>query len=107
MSALPPKADIPKRDGLWIKQIGEGDYFICLDRDSAKAMHVALNIILKVAIGDRTQKWHFECQKVLGVIMSASANGGIGCRLNPNIVLRRPVTALMARIEHTSWLDKQ
>src|SRR5262249_21335850 len=37
---------------------GEGDYFICIDRDSAKAMHVAFNIILEVAIGDRPRKWH-------------------------------------------------
>ena len=43
---------------LGIKPIGEGDYLICLDRDSAKAVHVAFNIILEVAIGDRTQKWH-------------------------------------------------
>src|SRR5262249_6877976 len=33
-------------------------YFICLDRDSAKAVYVALNIILEVPIGDGTQKWH-------------------------------------------------
>src|SRR5215831_19581137 len=43
---------------LWIKPFGEGDYFICIDRDSAKAVHVAFNIILEVAIRDRTQKWH-------------------------------------------------
>src|SRR5438094_10520842 len=43
---------------LGIKPIGEDDYLICLDRDSAKAVHVAFNIILEVAIGDRTQKWH-------------------------------------------------
>ena len=34
----------------------EGDYLICLDRNSAKAMHVAFNIIFEVVIGDRTQK---------------------------------------------------
>src|SRR6516165_10361453 len=45
--------------GLWIKPFGEGDYLICLDRDSAKAVHVAFNIILEIAIGDRTGKWHF------------------------------------------------
>jgi hypothetical protein len=43
---------------LWVKLVGEGDYLICLDRDSAKAVHVAFNIILEVSIGDRTQKWH-------------------------------------------------
>jgi hypothetical protein len=27
-------------------------------------VHVAFNIILEVPIGDRTQKWHFECLNV-------------------------------------------
>lgn len=44
---------------LWVKLFGEGDYLICPDRDSTKAVHVAFNIILEVPIGDRTQKWHF------------------------------------------------
>ena len=39
---------------LWVKLDGEGDYLICLDRDSAKAVDVAFNIILEVPIGDRT-----------------------------------------------------
>src|SRR5262245_37420436 len=43
---------------LWIKPVGEGDYLICLNRDSAKEVDVAFNIILEVPIGDRTQKWH-------------------------------------------------
>jgi hypothetical protein len=43
---------------LWIKLFGEGDYLICPDRDSAKAVHSAFNIILEVSIGDRTQKRH-------------------------------------------------
>jgi hypothetical protein len=43
---------------LWVKLFGEGDYLICPDRDSAKAVDIALNIILEVPIGDRTQKWH-------------------------------------------------
>src|SRR5262249_17324626 len=43
---------------LWIKSVGEGDYLICLNRDSAKEVDVAFNIILEVPIGDRTQKWH-------------------------------------------------
>ena len=40
---------------LWIKPFAEGDYLVCLDRDSAKAMYVAFNIILEVAISDRTK----------------------------------------------------
>ena len=44
---------------LWVKLVGEGDYLICPDRDSAKVVYVAFNIILEVPIGDRTQKWHF------------------------------------------------
>jgi hypothetical protein len=44
---------------LWVKLLGEGDYLIRPDRDSAKAVYVAFNIILEVPIGDRTQKWHF------------------------------------------------
>ena len=43
---------------LWAKLVGEGDYLIRPDRDSAKAVYVAFNIILEVPIGDRTQKWH-------------------------------------------------
>jgi hypothetical protein len=43
---------------LWVKLFGEGDYLICVDRNSAKAVHVAFNIILEVPIEDRTQKWH-------------------------------------------------
>jgi len=43
---------------LWTKLFGEGDYLICTDRDSAKAVHFAFKIILEVPIGDRTQKWH-------------------------------------------------
>src|SRR5215467_8487614 len=43
---------------LWIKPVGEGDYLVCLNRDSAKEVDVAFNIILEVPIGDRTQKWH-------------------------------------------------
>jgi hypothetical protein len=48
---------------LWVKLFGEGDYLICPDGDSAKAVHIAFNIILEVPIGDRTQKWHssFHC----------------------------------------------
>ena len=42
-----------------VKPVGEGDYLICPDRDSAKVVYVAFNIILEVPIGDRTQKWHF------------------------------------------------
>src|SRR5713101_5154262 len=48
---------------LWIKPVGKGDYLICLDCDSTKAVHVAFNIILEVAIGDRTQKWHSSISK--------------------------------------------
>ena len=44
---------------LWVKLASEGDYLICPDRDSAKVVYVAFNIILEVPIGDRTQKWHF------------------------------------------------
>ena len=43
---------------LWIKLFSEGDYLICPNHDSAKAVHIAFNIILEVPIGDRTQKWH-------------------------------------------------
>jgi hypothetical protein len=48
---------------LWIKPFGEGDYLICLDGDSAKAVHVTFNIILEVAIGDRARKWHSGMSK--------------------------------------------
>jgi hypothetical protein len=44
---------------LWVKLVSEGDYLICFDRDSAKVVYVAFNIILEVPIGDRTQKGHF------------------------------------------------
>src|SRR5262249_58681245 len=44
---------------LWVKLVGEGDYLICPDRDSAKVVYVAFNIILEVPIGDRQQQWHF------------------------------------------------
>ena len=40
---------------LWVKLFGEGDDLICSDRDNAKEVHVAVNIILEVPIGDRTQ----------------------------------------------------
>jgi hypothetical protein len=40
---------------LWVNLFGEGDDLICSDRDSAKEVHVAVNIILEVPIGDRTQ----------------------------------------------------
>jgi hypothetical protein len=30
---------------LWVKLFSEGDYLICRDRDSTKAMYVAFNII--------------------------------------------------------------
>jgi hypothetical protein len=43
---------------LWVKLFGEGDYLIRPDRDRAKAVHIAFNIILEVPIGDWTQKWH-------------------------------------------------
>src|SRR5215469_2917845 len=48
---------------LWIKPVGEGDYLVCLDSDGAKAVHVAFYIVLEVAIGDRTQKWHSGMSK--------------------------------------------
>src|SRR6516162_8598253 len=48
---------------LWIKLFSEGDYLICPNHDSAKAVHVAFNIILEVPIGDRTQKWHSGMSK--------------------------------------------
>jgi hypothetical protein len=44
---------------LWVKLFGEGDDLICSDRDSAKEVHVAVNTILEVPIGDRTQKRHY------------------------------------------------
>jgi hypothetical protein len=49
---------------LRVKLFGEGDYLIRPDHDSAKAVHIAFNIILEVPIGDRTQKWHsgIHCQ---------------------------------------------
>src|SRR6202795_5186875 len=62
---------------LWIKPFAEGDYLICLDRDSAKAMHVAFNIILEVAIVDRTQKWHSGIQ-CLNVRKSRAKPTGAG-----------------------------
>jgi hypothetical protein len=43
---------------LWVKLFGEGDNLICHDRDGAKAVHVAFDIIVEVPIGDRMQKWH-------------------------------------------------
>ena len=62
---------------LWIKPVGEGDYLICLDRDSAEAVHVAFNIILEVAIGERTQKCHsgIHC---LNVRLSRAKPAGAG-----------------------------
>jgi hypothetical protein len=44
--------------GLWIKPFSEGNYLVCLDRDSAKAVHVTFNIIFEVAIRRRPQKGH-------------------------------------------------
>jgi hypothetical protein len=49
LAIRPPKGPLLAASGsvwqrLWIKPIGEGDYFICLNRASAKAVHVALNI---------------------------------------------------------------
>src|SRR5262245_4417141 len=69
---------------LRIKPVGEGDYLICLDRDSAKAVHVAFNIIFKVPIGDRTQKWHsgIHCLNVR-VSSQAYRSNGSKCDICP------------------------
>src|SRR6516162_10170128 len=63
LAIRPPKGPLLAASGsVWnvcgSNWLGEGDYLICLDRDSAKEVDVAFNIILKVPIGDRTQKWH-------------------------------------------------
>ena len=54
----PPKGPIGVHR-LWIEPLGERDYLICLDHNSAEAMYVAFNIILEVAIGDWTREFHF------------------------------------------------
>src|SRR5262249_13546491 len=75
---------------LWIKLIGEGDYLICVDRDSAKAVDVAFNVILEVAIGDRTQKWHSSMSKRTGV--SCQLMSALGQKRTLHSV--RPMSAL-------------
>ena len=63
LAMRPPKGELLGRLGigvhrLWIESLGEGNYLICLDGDTAEAVYVAFNIVLEIAIGDRTRKCH-------------------------------------------------
>lgn len=43
---------------LWVKPLGEGDQFVRLDRDGAEMVHVALDVVLEVAISYWTSERH-------------------------------------------------
>ena len=83
---------------LWIKPFGEGDYLICLDRDSAKAVHVAFNIIREVAIGDWTRKWHSGMSKCTAVSCQAYWRWSNGSRCVSAVGHKRTSGASMSAL---------